>query len=474
VRERAERLRHQHRAHREKRGEGGLRDHHAHAPAPVRGAAGRARPALAQRRADVELRALQRRHQREQQRRGRGQHEGEDDRPRVDRRERRARHVGRHRRAEYPQRARRERQADRGGERRQRHSLDELLRHEPAAAAAHRRAQTELALPGRAAREQQARDVGAGDQQQQHCRPGGDRDRRPVRSQDLVRHRHREGAVLDAGVVLAFGRELLRRRAQLLGGARHARSGHELGRAVVAVVAERREVVLVGRPRHVELRGLGRVLVEVGGQREARRHHADHLVGHAVELDAAPDQGGVAGEAALPQRVAQHHDVRPAGAVFLGRDAAAEKGPRAEHREGARGDEADVDARRLAVAREVLRVEGPVRDPREARAALGVRAHLGGVDPGLVEAAPAVPDHHATRRVLVRQRREHDRVGQAEDRGARRDAERERADGEDGEAGRAPEQAQRVAQLVGQGAPPGLRRGRTDPRLEPPARRPQA
>jgi hypothetical protein len=178
-----------------------------------------------------------------------------------------------------------------------------------------------------------------------------------VRTQDLVRQRDREGSVLDARVVLALGGELLRRRAQLLGGARHRRSRRELGGAVVAVVAEGREVVLVGRARHVDLRGLRGVLVEVRGQREARRHHADHLVRHAVELDAAPDHARIAGVTALPERMPQHHDVRPARTVLLGCDAAADERPRAQHREGARGDEAHVDARRLAIAGQVLRVE---------------------------------------------------------------------------------------------------------------------
>ena len=58
-------------------------------------------------------------------------------------------------------------------------------------------------------------------------------------------------------------------------------------------------------------------------------------------------------------------------------------------------------------------------------------------------------------RVLVRQRREDDGVGEAEDGRAGRDPEGERARGERGEARRLQEQAPGVAQVVAQGVVPG-------------------
>ena len=40
---------------------------------------------------------------------------------------------------------------------------------------------------------------------------------------------------------------------------------------------------------------------------EVRRHDTEHLAGDAVDLDRAADDGGIAREPSLPQRVAQHH-----------------------------------------------------------------------------------------------------------------------------------------------------------------------
>ena len=165
------------------------------------------------------------------------------------------------------------------------------------------------------------------------------------------------------------------------------------------------------------------------------------------------------------------------GPVLVRREPAAEQRPCAEHVEAARGDEADRDPHRVAVPRQVPAVHGPMGHGREAGAALGVGPHLGRVHPRLVEPAPAVPDHHPPGRVMVGQRREHDRVREAEDRRAGGDPERKRPRRERREGRRAQHPPQGVAQLEHGVAGPRVTSGERLPpgpaRPPPPASRPR-
>ena len=201
-----------------------------------------------------------------------------------------------------------ERQAGRRRQQAQEQALDEKLAHEPGPRGTHRGPQRQLALPHRPAREEQARDVRAGDQQEEERRRRDHRHDGTVLSQDLVRQRHREGLVVLSRVVAPLCGELLHRRLQLGGGASRGGAGAQPRRRVVAVAVEVGELVGLGGTRHVELRGLRRVLAEVGGQGEPWRHDADDLVGHPVEGDRTPEDGRVAAEAALPEGVPEDRD----------------------------------------------------------------------------------------------------------------------------------------------------------------------
>src|ERR1035437_7511831 len=67
---------------------------------------------------------------------------------------------------------------------------------------------------------------------------------------------------------------------------------------------------------------------------EAGRHHAGDQEILVVQADVLADDGGVGGEAAAPQAVAQHHFALPAGLVFALLESAAQYRLDAERGEG--------------------------------------------------------------------------------------------------------------------------------------------
>ena len=72
--------------------------------------------------------------------------------------------------------------------------------------------------------------------------------------------------------------------------------------------------------------------LETGGQ------DADDRVRLSVEVDGLPEDLPGSAETALPEAVADHHDVRPIGAILLREEGAYELGLDAEERNEVRGD----------------------------------------------------------------------------------------------------------------------------------------
>lgn len=183
------------------------------------------------------------------------------------------------------------------GEREQR-ALDEQQPHQPVAAGPERGAHRQLLLPRDAAREQQARDVGARDQQDEHYRrqhrgepgPGGRLDEEVVQPQQVhtpapvggwVPRRQPASERVELGLRGGRGDPL----AQQANGPKRT--------PLPMLVAWRR----IREPEVVML-----------GEAEARRHDADHPHAATVDGNRPSDDASVSGEAATPERVAdQRH-----------------------------------------------------------------------------------------------------------------------------------------------------------------------
>ena len=102
------------------------------------------------------------------------------------------------------------------------------------------------------------------------------------------------------------------------------------------------------------------------GEYELFRHHADYAVVFVVDADIAADDGGIGGEAAAPERVAQNRHVLVPGLVFLRREGAAQRRLGAHQRkEIGRHQVARGALRRGAVARQVAQSVVPGGDALE-------------------------------------------------------------------------------------------------------------
>ncbi len=187
----------------------------------------------------------------------------------------------------------------------ERHALGEQLAGDPPPRGAERDSHGEFPLAVRAARQEQARHVDAGDEEhaadgaEQHVEGGAvPADQPPLQAHDIV-----APALVDLGV----GSRLARADALDLGtGAAERRGGSEAGdgdeRQPVAIAAQLAEVEPWGVDRGRQPDVLGRRL-QAGREREIRRHHAHHRGRGAAEAEGAPDGGGVGAEAPLPEGV---------------------------------------------------------------------------------------------------------------------------------------------------------------------------
>ena len=96
-----------------------------------------------------------------------------------------------------------------------------------------------------------------------------------------------------------------------------------------------------------------RVQRRPGRDQQRRRRDADHDVAVAVEEDRALEHGGIGGEAAAPQRVADDRDAIAAGLLFFGQERAPVGRRHAERGEEVRRHARGPDALRFAVTGEV-------------------------------------------------------------------------------------------------------------------------
>jgi hypothetical protein len=232
---------------------------------------------------------VQGRRQREQQRRGERESRREGHGAGVHRGGERPRHVRGQLPLEHVQAGPREHQADAGGHQSEQQALGEELPHEAATAGAEGRADGDLAVAALGAGEQEVRDVRAGDEHEEPHGAGEQEKRRPPRPDDLVVEPHGERAELHLGGERSLVRQLPRDPPQVVARTRDRGPGHEArDRVVPGGAGVRTELLGLGGARHPQLRRIGRVLAEVGGQCEAARHHAHDLVGYAVDRHGAP------------------------------------------------------------------------------------------------------------------------------------------------------------------------------------------
>jgi hypothetical protein len=246
-----------------------------------------------------------------------------------------------------------------GGQRGQDQALAEQLARDAPAGRAHGEAYRHLAPPPVGAGQQQARDVGAGDEQQE---PHGRREQRhrgAVGTDHVVLDRHREAPErhLARVVVRTLAAQLDRRGGELLLEPRQRGARREASRRGVAVAAGLVQLFRIRGAGQPDAGGVGGVLGEVRRQREARGHHAHDLVGNAVDGDAAAEHAGVPAVAPLPQLVGQDHELQPVRHVLLGPEHSTEQGPHAQDLEGVPRDPSRRHAHGLPVSRQVAELE---------------------------------------------------------------------------------------------------------------------
>ena len=219
--------------------------------------------------------------------------------------------------------------SDRRADRRQQRAFDQQLTHNPGAAGADRQAHRDLSAARRGARQQQARDIGAGDDQHQpdhrhqhqqrlavdlsqvgQARAAGSQLKDRIRdglspARWPVRRNHRVRDPWPHGV--EAGRRLLNR---------HVRSGP--GEDAQPEVAGTQQ----GCRARADLRKSGRRHGDVGnrphvGADESARADAGDGHRNAVDLQAPADHFGAAPELPLPVAVADDRHQRRAGGVVL-------------------------------------------------------------------------------------------------------------------------------------------------------------
>ncbi len=351
-------------------------------------------------------------------------------------------------------------QTERAAGEREEQVLHQQLDQQPPAARADGDPDRDLAAPGERTRQHQARDVGAGDNQQQPDGPGERPGARAEVAHQLLAQRDRVGRD-DLLLVARVPDRLLR--AQQVGLAlcgRHAglEPADPVAGVALAVVPE------LGRERHVAAHAAREV--------DAARHHADHGARDAVEPQRLAEHVALPAEAVLPEPVADDDDLRAFRTILLRREEAAEDRLHAEHGREVVGDLRALQPERVRAVRGV-----------EAGAlVVGDRLELALLTAPLVEVG-VVDSHHVevpARRTLVdvdeplglgeRQRPQEEAVDQAEDGDVRRESEGEHRHHQRAGEPLAQQRAKRVTQVVSDHVrPPSLGSGfpRTTTRMPP-------
>jgi hypothetical protein len=179
--------------------------------------------------------------------------------------------------------------------------------------------------------------------------------------------------------------------------------------------------------------------IEVGG------HHADDGRLHVRERDLPAHDGGIRGEEPPPRRLGQHRSGRRPRLVVGRRERATEKRLHAQDLEVLRLHHRAVQSLRVARAGEV---EGPAaQEQRDLLEGLALRAPVLAVEDRDVALAR---DEREPLGLRERQGPEHHRVHDAEDRGVRADAERQRQERDGREARALGQPAQREPHVLEQ------------------------
>ena len=369
--------------------------------------------------------------------------EGEDDAVEPDLVQ--PRHRDRHQRGHGAKHGGGRRQPQRAAAQAQQDALGEELTHDPAPAGPQRSADRELAPAGHPAREQQSRDVDAGDEQHEQGGPGQRHERRPVLADHLLQQRNhpRHPGVLRRAPTSVPVRTP--------GVVVHAlQDGADLGRGPL-----RRDPLPEPSHRdggrHVGPEHVGRPDLHAGpGEVEPLGEHPHHGAGFVVGVDDGSDDVWIGVEAPGPGVVAEQHDpVRPAPRLVVGEEPP-EVRPRPEQPQQPRRDRRAP--RPGAVRRDPLERERPVC--RELLERLGLFLHP--LDRAGAQERPSrplrerLPDAHDAPGVGIRQRPYQQAVDDAEHRGGGASAQREDEHHRGREAGRPPEAADGVAQVAPQ------------------------
>ena len=193
--------------------------------------------------------------------------------------------------------------------------------------------------------------------------------------------------------------------------------------------------------RHPELGALAQHL-------EARRHHADHFVGHLIDQHRSPDHARVTAEALPPQSIGDYRDALAADDAVTGLERPADGRPGAEHGEEVVGDPGAGDLERLAALGDQRHQPAgrDRRDPVERSGPLAPEAQL------FVRHRLVGPDRHQRVGTIERQRPQQHAPYHREHRGVGAGAEGEQQDGRHGErrpAGEAPDGQPQVVEQHG-------------------------
>ena len=319
-------------------------------------------------------------------------------------------------------------------------ALRQELAHQPSPSGTEREPDRQLRAPCRGAAEHQARDIGAGNEQEDAHGP----EEHEQRQAHILHRGFQERHHLHAPVTTVRGKggfnppgdqgEL---RARLLGRDVGSQAPHDIENAPHAGPIVRNE-----GERHPELSArLGQF---EGADGEAVRHHADDREGFLVQRDRLANDPWIASVSPLPEPVAQDHFGLHVAQAGSNGKRAAQEGRGAEH-----GEEVRCHA---------------IRPNLEWLAPTGqVRAHVlpsGHVLEGSALEAPVVeirrrdagmrrgPDHRESVRFHEAQGPQQDRIHDGEDRRAPTDSQGECGDGDRAETRRASQQTQRVADVL--------------------------
>src|SRR5262245_15289458 len=170
-----------------------------------------------------------------------------------------------------------------------------------------------------------------------------------------------------------------------------------------------------------------------------------------VKRDGLTDNARLAPKPALPQRVAQNDDGRGAGTIFVIVEDPPDSGLHTQRREEVRGHMQTSQSLRLATARQVKAAPAIYTDMFKD---FLLRTPVGEVGIGnqhYPEIWPVLAHPNQSLGYRVRQRAQQHGIHYTEDRRVRADAERQRGDGNQGEAGLLHQHSRAVAQVLPQG-----------------------